>query len=549
MSDFPTYQPLDEYKNRYLELHRSNISEFFENCIKLGNIDEQTNKKTVEQINQRKVKLTKTGSSLNKKRTLKTFLIVIIGLAAFIFIIFSFMMYEQPNLQAFLVIAGSGGLAVYLYILVKNKITPSIKNLDEAKKLLLEELEALTAEAWGQMKPLVSQFNPAVSARLSEKTYPLIQLDDRFDIERFAYLNQKFGLWDNVDNNVSTLFVQSGEIKGNPFCFFKTLNHYMSEKTYKGSKTIYWTESYRDSNDKWQTRNRSQTLHASVTRPFPDYYNDTYLVYGNEAAPNLVFKRAKSKANELNEKQLEKHIKSKSKELEKLMRTKISKGENFTIMGNAEFEVLFGATDRNNEVEFRLLFTPMAQREMLNLIKDKNVAWGDNFNFRKHYMLNIIGAEHLKNIDVSGDINNYIDYDLVQMRSKFNNYNNLYFKSIYFAFAPLLAISLYQDHKPHEFIYKDVYKQRFSNFEHERTVNNLENSNFAPSNSVTRNILKTRFVRSGLDNDNVNVTAHGFRGEARTAYVQVWGGDGSYHDVSVNWTEYLSVSKTTNIDL
>lgn len=434
-------------------------------------------------------------------------------------------------------------------ILVKNKITPSIKNLDQAKQLLLAELEALTAEAWGQMKPLISQFNSAVSARLSEKTHPLIQLDDKFDIRRFAYLHQKFGLWDNDDINVSTLFVQSGEIKGNPFCFFKTLNHYMSEKTYHGSKTIYWTESYRDSNGDWKTRSHSQTLHASVTKPFPAYYKDTYLVYGNEAAPNLLFKREKSKANELNEKQLEKHIKSKSKELEKLMRTKIAKGENFTIMGNTEFEVLFGAANRNNEVEFRLLFTPMAQREMLNLIKDKNVAWGDNFSFKKHYMLNIIEAEHLRNIDISGDINNYIDYDLAQMRSKFNNYNNLYFKSIYFAFAPLLAISLYQDHKPHEFIYKDVYKQRFSNFEHERIVNNMPKSDFAPINSVTDNILKTRFVRNGTGNENVNVTAHGFRGEERTAYVRMRGGDGGYHDVPVYWTEYLSVSNTTNIDL
>lgn len=323
----------------------------------------------------------------------------------------------------------------------------------------------------------------------------------------------------------------------------------MSEKTYKGSKTISWTERYRDSNGNWQTRSHSQTLHASVTKPFPDYYNDTYLVYGNEAAPNLIFKRSKSKANELNEKQLEKYIQSKSKELEKLMRTKIAKGENFTIMGNTEFEVLFGAVNRSNEVEFRLLFTPMAQREMLNLIKDKNVAWGDNFSFNKHYMLNIIGAEHLKNIDISGGIINYIDYDLAEMRSKFNSYNNLYFKSIYFAFAPLLAISLYQDHKPHEFIYKDVYTQRFSNFEHERIVNNMRDSNFAPSNSVTRNILKTSFVRKGLDSENVNVTAHGFRGESRTDYVQVRGGDGYYHDVPVNWTEYISVSNTTNIDL
>lgn len=448
-----------------------------------------------------------------------------------------------------MVLAGSGGLAVYLYTLIKNKITPSIKSLDQTKKLLLEELEALIEEAWGQMKPLISQLNETVSARLSETTYPLIRLDDKFNIERFAYLSQKFGLWDNDDINVSTLFVQSGEINGNPFCFFKTLNHYMSQKTYEGSMVIHWTERYLDRENKWQTRSRSQTLRASVTKPFPDYYNDTYLVYGNEAAPNLVFKRSKSKANELNERQLEKHVKSKSKEIDKLMRKKIEKGENFTSMGNTEFEVLFGAENRNNEVEFRLLFTPMAQREMLNLIKDKNVGWGDNFSFNKHYMLNIIGAEHLKGIDISGDINNYIDYDLVKMRSKFNDYNNLYFKSVYFAFAPLLAISLYQDYKPQEFIYRNIYRQRFSNFEHERIVNNMKDANFAPSNSVTNNVLKTRFLDNSLRGENVIVTAYGFRSVARTAYVRVRGGDGNYHDVPVDWTEYIPVSNITNIDL
>lgn len=549
MSHLPTYQPLNDYKDRYCELHRTNTKDFFENCVKSGNIDEKANRKTVEKINQQKVKIAKIGSSLRKKRILKVFLIVVIVLLVCTFLLFLFKMLQGQRQHALLVLAGSGGLAVYLYTLIKNKITPSIKSLDQTKKLLLEELEALIEEAWGQMKPLISQLNETVSARLSETTYPLIRLDDKFNIERFAYLSQKFGLWDNDDINVSTLFVQSGEINGNPFCFFKTLNHYMSQKTYEGSMVIHWTERYLDRENKWQTRSRSQTLRASVTKPFPDYYNDTYLVYGNEAAPNLVFKRSKSKANELNERQLEKHVKSKSKEIDKLMRKKIEKGENFTSMGNTEFEVLFGAENRNNEVEFRLLFTPMAQREMLNLIKDKNVGWGDNFSFSKHYMLNIIGAEHLKGIDISGDINNYIDYDLVKMRSKFNDYNNLYFKSVYFAFAPLLAISLYQDYKPQEFIYRNIYRQRFSNFEHEFIVNNMKDANFAPSNSVTNNVLKTRFLDNSLRGENVIVTAYGFRSVARTAYVRVRGGDGNYHDVPVDWTEYIPVSNITNIDL
>lgn len=549
MPDFSPYQPLDEYKNRYQELHRFNTSDFFENCVKVAGIDEQENIKIVEKIDQHKNSISKTGSSLKKKRLLKNVVTVVMVTAIAVCVLFTAAAFSNPMPKVFIIILCSVGLAVYSFLLDKNKITPSIKNLDQETKQLQGESAVMIEKAWQQLKPLISQLDSSVSARLFEKTYPLIQLDDKFHIERFSYLNRKFGLRDNTNTNVSTYFVQSGEINGNPFCFFKTLNHYMSQKTYRGSLSISWTDQYMDHNGKWQTRYQSQTLTAKVTKPYPDYYRDTFLVYGNEAAPNLIFTRTKSKANELNEKQLEKYVKSKAKEIENLARKKISQGENFTAMGNLEFEALFGATDRNNEQEFRLLFTPLAQREILNLIKDKSVAWGDNFKFRKNQMLNAISADHLRDIDVSGSINNYVDYDLARMRSKFNKYNNLYFKSIYFAFAPLLAIPLYQDHKTHEFIYKDVYNQRFSNYEHERIVNNMDRDEFAPPNSVTRNILKTTFVQNDADTENINVIAYGFTSIDRTEYVQVHGGDGRWHDVPVHWTEYIPVSKATNINL
>ena len=65
-------------------------------------------------------------------------------------------------------------------------------------------------------------------------------------------------------------------------------------------------------------------------------------------------------------------------------------------MGNSEFEVLFGATNRNNEVQFRLLFTPLAQKQLLGLMKDKEIAFGDDFNFIKRNKINIIIPDHLK---------------------------------------------------------------------------------------------------------------------------------------------------------
>lgn len=94
MSHLPTYQPLNDYKDRYCELHRTNTKDFFENCVKSGNIDEKANRKTVEKINQQKVKIAKIGSSLRKKRILKVFLIVVIVLLVCTFLLFLFKMLQ-----------------------------------------------------------------------------------------------------------------------------------------------------------------------------------------------------------------------------------------------------------------------------------------------------------------------------------------------------------------------------------------------------------------------------------------------------------------------
>ena len=47
----------------------------------------------------------------------------------------------------------------------------------------------------------------------------------------------------------------------------------------------------------------------------------------------------------------------------------------------------------------------------------------------------------------------------------------------------------------------------------------------------------------------MSVTAYGFRGEDRTDYVSVLGGDGDYHDVPVHWVEYLPVERTSRMSV
>ena len=47
----------------------------------------------------------------------------------------------------------------------------------------------------------------------------------------------------------------------------------------------------------------------------------------------------------------------------------------------------------------------------------------------------------------------------------------------------------------------------------------------------------------------VAVTAYGYRGVKRVDHEDVYGGDGKWHDVAVEWVEYLPVNRTSNLCL
>jgi hypothetical protein len=547
------YCPLDEYRDTYKTLHNKNVAEFFEELLRLSGVNENENSLTVKDINKHNAEIEKYSSSFRTAkfwRGLLIFLTVICGVVFGVFLYDIFEdIFENTQETTVIVLSATVVLALCFILLIVKKLNPKIKSLNTILNKLKDELQQLLQQAWKQVNPLIDNFTRYISSRLMEKTYSLIQLDDVFDIRRYDYLSRKFKLWDNSDVNESTLSVQSGEINGNPFCFFKTLNHWIGSKTYHGSKEIYWTEYYTDTNGKRRSRQRSQTLYADVQKPYPEYATECYLIYGNEAAPNLHFSREPSNVNLLTDKQLVKKVKKGSNRLKSLMRKAISMGKNFTSMGNEEFDVLFGALDRDYEVEFRLLFTPIAQREMLRLMKDKTEGWGDDFGFRKSRMINRISPRHLYDIDISGSPKHYEHYSVAEIRKQFNDYNNMYFRAVYFTFAPLLAIPLYQDHKPHEFIYKDVYDSNVCCFAHECAVNRMDLSKFRHPASVREDILKTKIIDADKENDRVLVTAYGYKSINRIDYVLKWGGDGKMHQVPVNWVEYQSVSQSTNVSL
>ena len=113
--------------------------------------------------------------------------------------------------------------------------------------------------------------------------------------------------------------------------------------------------------------------------------------------------------------------------------------------------------------------------------------------------------------------------------------------------APLLAIPLYQQYKPVEYIYKDVYPQKMASYDHEAHVNAMDHQRLKHEESGTRNILKTRVIGRDGDLDKVEVTAYGYKMIDRVEYVPMRGGDGRVHNVPVKWIEYIAVSKDSRV--
>jgi hypothetical protein len=541
--------PLDQYKSIYKDLHDQNVKTYFDELVEKSQVDREANKTLNDQIKKADAERNTVKKKISKLSGLKGFLIFlsIVSAVASIYSIYQITQIGADTLYVLIAVFGFALLALFIFLITKN-LNPKLKIAKEEKATLDQKIQKMIEEAWQQMKPLNDLFTYGISPILFEKTIPFIDLDEMFDSKKLDYLVSAYGFDQEHDKNRSTLYVKSGHIHGNPFFVCNDLVHTLGEKTYSGSITIHWTTTS-VVNGRRVTNHHSQVLTATINKPYPYYQEQPYLVYGNDAAPDLSFDREDSDAELMSEKQIDKMVDKQIKKLSKMSEKSISKGENYTVMGNSEFEVLFGAHNRDHEVQFRLLFTPLAQKQLLELMKDKEIGFGDDFDMSKRKKINYIFPEHLKNFNFDVQPSHFHGYDLEAMRKHFIDYNNAYFRHLYFAFAPLLAIPLYQQQKPHEYIYKDLYDSYVNFYEHERVCNMLNETEFKHPLSQTRNILKTSVVKSEKNCDTIKVVAYGYRTENRVDYVTKLGGDGKMHTIAVHWVEYIPVDKDSEVQV
>lgn len=533
------YEPLARYRDEFKEKFSRLAREKFEALVAASGIDVEANRRTVKEIGALEAKAASAGSRKFWFGLLMTLAFVVAAGAAAVAIVRKD---ADPALARECLVVF--GVALTFALILIPPYRKAAARLVELKRRIDEKMQI----AWDEMEPLNASYTWDITPKLIEATVPRLAFDPYFTVARLASLREDYGWDDSFNEGKSVLFSQSGVINGNPFVFGECLAMSWGTETYHGTKDISWMDWETDAKGRRRLVRRTETLHASVSKPIPVYAEEKTLIYGNEAAPALSFSREPSGLTGS-----ENGLWGRFKAWRRLRRLRafsrnLDDDSNFTLMANEEFEMWFNTMNRDNEVEYRVLFTPVAQRQMMLLMKDTDVGFGDDFRFRKARKLNFLRSDHLDRAVIDTDPARFRNWDFDAAAEFFQTFNETYFKNAYFSLAPLLAIPAYQQLRPESEIWKGVLPESPSAFwEHEALANYHGEAHFKHPESITRNLLKTKLVSRGEEESVVAVTAHGFRGEDRIEYVRVHGGDGNMHDVPVHWTEYLAVQRTRNI--
>lgn len=507
--DSMIFNPLEEFDGKFKNLHLDHTEKYFEELVRQSKVDIEENRKTVKDYNDQKENLSKIKKKFNLWRFLRVLMII----------------------------------TLILIPLVVIKVTPKIKAMRSEIEQFNQKIEELLALAQRQMAPLNHLFTDRDALKIIEATIPMISFSPCFSADQEANMIINYDFNDHNNIEQSTVDVLAGHYNENPFLFESKLIHKMGTEVYHGYKVIRWTETYRDSDGKTRTRTRSETLHATVVKPKPFYSTQVLLNYCAQGGSDLSFTRDATHLEQKSDKEIDRYVKKGEKKLKKMTDKAIKQNQDFMSMSNSDFEVLFDALDRTNEVQFRTLFTPLAQTNIVDLIRSKS-GYGDDFNFIKQNRTNRIISQHSQNRAITLLPSSYFSYSFDMIKENFISRNVDYFKAVYFDFAPLWAIPIYQERPVHSLQPIPEYSQKYSYKECEALSNKISSEYVVHPHTKTRAILKSSFVNSKHGVDEICISAYSYDIIPRVDFIPVHGGDGRWHNVPVPWDDYIPLEKT-----
>ena len=127
-----------------------------------------------------------------------------------------------------------------------------------------------------------------------------------------------------------------------------------------------------------------------------------------------------------------------AKELDR-MQTE-TKDITFTKLEDELFETMFESYNRSNEISYRMMFTPVARNNYINILKNNNLGYGDIYDIKKldKYFLTDVYFPQDESIDYMFYFDNMVD--IKKIRAEFIKSQLRYFRVIFFIFAPILSI-------------------------------------------------------------------------------------------------------------
>ena len=541
------FDPIDYYQKDLKSRVKDKTTNLLDTLVKENKVDIQKNKTLSKEIYALQAKIDESEKSRNIFNVIRIILIIL-AVVGGIFCLFGLFTLFNDGYSLFGILSTILGGAVLIVSLLIIFLVINKKHKEESKKLtkLKAKQAKLKSEAYATVAPLINSFNFKHFVNLINGLDTVLSVDEELDQYKLFKLRKLYNEKFIFGENESILDIYSGNIDKNPYVRVLVTNQKMYNHDYTGTRTVTWRETYHDSEGHLRTRTESETLIAHYSAPAPRYSTSSYIIYGNGAAPKLRFTRGPSGLNlDHDDKDVEKLVKKRSKEIEDRQEDAIKDGKTFTPLANLEFESLFYALDRNNETEYRLLFTPLAQQNMVELITAKE-PYGDDFYFIKENKVNYIFSNHASRSIRFPYTDFYTYFDYEKLYSDFVSVMCSEFESLYFAAAPLLAIPLYQmDEAP---LFEDKSeKEILTEYEAEVFANSMNKDLFRPEEAVTEQILKVRRTQSLKNSDLFEVTSHAFSSTQMVTYVPVVCRNGRVYDVPVYWYQYDPVSKTSNI--
>lgn len=542
--------PSSDYKSKYLENYKKECDSLFNKLTNDSNIDIANNKILCDKYNKLQNTLNKANKAYHKYKVIRISLIILCIIA----LIVSCVTYYLYHNQSFLITAICISITPVVWIITILLCFLWLNKTIKKEKNQINDLQPIVKQAYddayASIKSLLNLFDPKLSLDLISKSIPGLNLDINVDVYKYLYLQDRFNYSHDNNTNLSCVNAFSGMLFGNPFIVSQSKVLSYEDKIYTGSITVQEpVVTY--SNGNRSVRMESRVITAQYKAPVPVYNYIVKLDFGSDVAKELVFTRKPVLTNRnLSESKIEKLAEKNYKSLEKLNGKDVN-GSTFQLISNPEFEGLFYVDDRNNEVQYRLLFTPFAQQNMVKLIK--NDVFGDDFTIIKNKAISTVILDHLitsniRDLDLSFNKDNYLSINYEELKNNFYNYHLKVFNNIYFLLAPILAIPAYTMNSPYEQIHNIPLKAKYTLFDYESICNNNEGMFVKPKNFMTDVIYKSSFISNQDNVDYVNIRSFSHDIKKACKYVDVSSG-GKLYSVPVYYDDYQVVFNDTNLEV